>query len=352
MTSHKKLLLITDQHFGVRNDNQVFIEKYREFYTNTVIPYIKRHKITTVMCLGDSFDKRKAINFLSLESAREMWFDPLREMGVQMHMLIGNHDIYYKNTLKINSPEHLLGEYDNIKIYTEPEEIEVEGVRILMLPWICDDNRKQVNKMVEESDAPVCFGHLELTGFEAIPGRFMEHGDDPSPYNKFKLCCSGHFHMKSKQGNINYLGNPYQLYWNDYGQRRGFHTLNTDTLNLTFHLNPYQIFNKLYYDDVQKDYETLPDFTKLKGSYVKVIVQNRENQVWFDRYIKSLQDSDVADLKIIEDLSLDMVDVDENLETEDTITILENYVQDLEDSIDKTNVVNILKSLYTEALNL
>ena len=47
-----------------------------------------------------------------------------------------------------------------------------------------------------------------------------------------------------------------------------------------------------------------------------------------------------------------MVDVDENLETEDTITILENYVQDLEDSIDKTNVVNILKSLYTEALNL
>ena len=103
---------------------------------------------------------------------------------------------------------------------------------------------------------------------------------------------------------------------------------------------------------MQKEYETLPDFSRLKGSYVKVIVQQRTNQVWFDRYIKSLQDTNVADLKIIEDLTLDLDDVDESLETEDTMTILETYVQDLEDSIDKTSVVTILKSLYTEALNL
>ena len=352
MTSNKKVLLITDQHFGVRNDNQVFIDKYREFYGNVVLPYIKKNKIKTVLCLGDTFDKRKSINFLSLEAARKMWFDPLKELGVKMYMLIGNHDIYYKNTLKINAPQHLLGQYDNITILTEPCHLEFGGKKFAMLPWICDDNKEVTDAFVQESDADVCLGHLELTGFEAIPGRFMENGDDPDKYSKFQLTCSGHFHHKSKQGSINYLGNPYQLYWNDYGMNRGFHTLNTDSLRLTFHRNPYTIFNKLYYDDVQKDYETLPDFKPLKGSYVKVIVQNREHQVWFDRYIKSLQDTDVADLKIIEDLTLELDQVDESMEAEDTMTILETYVQDLEDSIDKKSVVTILKSLYSEAINL
>ena len=40
-----KILLITDQHFGVRNDNQVFIEKYHEFYSETVLPFIDKNKI-------------------------------------------------------------------------------------------------------------------------------------------------------------------------------------------------------------------------------------------------------------------------------------------------------------------
>ena len=93
-----KILLITDQHFGVRNDNQVFIDKYRQFYSETVLPYIRKNKIKNVICLGDTFDKRKAINFHSLDAAREMWFDPLRDEGVHMWMILGNHDIYYKNT--------------------------------------------------------------------------------------------------------------------------------------------------------------------------------------------------------------------------------------------------------------
>ena len=99
MTSNKKILLITDQHFGARNDNQVFLDKYQQFYSGTVIPFIKKNNIEQIICLGDTFDKRKAINFHSLDSAREMWFDPLKEMGVQMTMLIGNHDIYYMLSL-------------------------------------------------------------------------------------------------------------------------------------------------------------------------------------------------------------------------------------------------------------
>ena len=349
-----KLLLITDQHFGVRNDNQVFIDKYREFYSNIVIPYIKTNKITNILCLGDTFDRRKYINFLSLDCAREMWFEPLKELGVHMHMLIGNHDIYFKNTLKINAPKHLLSEYDNIEIIDKPCHLQFDDMKIAMIPWICPDNRKEIDDFIDQSDATVCMGHLELTGFEAIPGRFMEHGDDPSPYEKFDMTFSGHYHNRSKRESIQYLGNPYQLYWNDYGCERGFHTLNTKNKRVTFHKNTYNIFNKLYYDDIQKNYETIPDFSLLKGSFVKVIVQARENQVWFDRYIKQLQQSDLADLKIIEDVSLDIDEyvTNENIESEDTMKVLEDYVREIGENIDQENVSSILKSLYLEAINL
>ena len=195
-------------------------------------------------------------------------------------------------------------------------------------------------------------GHLELNGFEAHPGHVMQTGTDMYIFQKFKKVFSGHYHTKSNMDNCYYLGNPYQLYWSDYGQRRGFHTLNTSNLRLSFHKNPHNIFNKVYYDDIRTSYDVPPDSTSLTGSFVKLIVHNRENQVWFDRYIHHLQEVGVADLKIIEDVTLELKEADEAVKMEDTVTILEQYVNDLDDSIDKPNVVKILKSLYTEAINI
>ena len=153
-------------------------------------------------------------------------------------MMVGNHDIYYKNTLRVNSPELLLAEYENITIISEPTELSVGGCDFILIPWICDENRERTFESIASSNASVCLGHLELNGFEAVPGHTMEHGQDPSIFDKFDLTCTGHFHMRSRKGNIQYLGNPYQLYWNDYGQERGFHTLNTKTKRIQFHKNP------------------------------------------------------------------------------------------------------------------
>ena len=164
-----KILLITDQHFGVRNDNQHFLNHYKKFYSEVVIPFIDAHNISTVIALGDTFDKRRSINFMSLEAAKDMWFSPLQERDVQMHMLVGNHDIYYKNTLRINAPSELLGGYDNIRVHDVPTTVDFDSVSILLLPWICDENREQSLGAIAESGAPVCMGHLELNGFEPSP---------------------------------------------------------------------------------------------------------------------------------------------------------------------------------------
>ena len=243
-----KVLLITDQHFGVRNDNQYFLDHYKKFYSQIVIPFLRVSKIKDIICLGDTFDKRRSINFMSLDQAKDMWFDPIKELGCHMTMLIGNHDIYYKNTLRINAPTELLGSYDNIDIIDEPTTCNIGGTDILLLPWICDDNSDRTLRSITESTAPVCMGHLELNGFEAHPGHVMETGTDKSQYKKFTKVFRGHYHSKSNKDNIYYLGNPYQLYWNDYGCKRGFHVFDTETLKTTFYRNPFDTFHKLYYN--------------------------------------------------------------------------------------------------------
>ena len=342
-----KILLITDQHFGVRNDNEHFINHYKKFYGQVVIPFIKASGIKEIISLGDTFDRRRYINFHSLDEAKEMWFDQLIKLGCNHTMLIGNHDIYYKNTLKINAPHEILGEY-NFDVIDKPTTKSYDGTDILMLPWICDDNKSEVFEAVQRSKAPVLMGHLELNGFEAHPGHIMESGMDGTFFNKFKRVFSGHYHQKSTKGNISYLGNPYQLYWNDYGCKRGFHVFDTSTLKTTFYRNPFDIFYKLYYNNGV----SIPESEDLKGSFVKLIVEEKGDYQKFDYAVKQLQNIGFGDLKIVEDLSAELECSDSTMETEDTMTLLESYIDEIELKVDKSNVKSVMRSLYVEASEL
>ena len=340
-----KILLITDQHFGVRNDNQSFINLYKKFYNEIVVPFIKVSNIKHVIALGDTFDKRRSINFMSLNEAKEMWFNPLEEMDVRMHMLTGNHDVYYKNTLRVNAPRELLGEYDNIIVHDSPSTVRFDDCDILLLPWICDGNRDESLREIQTSPARVCMGHLELNGFEAHPGHVMENGMDKNIFSKFDRVFSGHYHMKSTKGNVTYLGNPYQLYWNDYGCKRGFHVFDTETLKTTFYRNPFDMFHKLYYNNGL----TIPD--NLDGTFVKLIVEEKGDYAKFDYTVSQLQDAGIADLKIIEDLSVELGE-SEVLETEDTMTLLDKYIDEIDLKVDPSSVKNIMRSLYIEACEI
>ena len=342
-----KILLITDQHFGVRNDNLYFVEHYKKFYSKIVIPFLKASGIKEIINLGDTFDKRRSINYMSLEAAKEMWFDPVKELGCKMTALVGNHDIYYKNTLRINSPEELLGGYD-IDVITEPTTCTYDGTDILLLPWICDENYDRTLRSITESTAPVCMGHLELNGFEAHPGHVMDKGTDMTIFKSFKKVFSGHYHTKSNKDNCYYLGNPYQLYWNDYGQKRGFHVFDTETLRTTFYRNPFDTFHKLYYNGGA----VLPSEEEVKGTFVKLIVEDKGDYAKFDYYVRKLQDIGLADLKIVEDLSVELEEGSSVVETEDTMTLLENYIDEIDLKVSKNNIKDVMRSLYMEASEL
>mgnify|MGYP003324835192 FL=1 len=224
-----KVAIITDQHFGARKSSRIFHEYFKDFYDNVFFPTLEKENIKVVFDLGDTFDNRKAVDIWSVNWSRKYYFDRLQEMGIEVHSLVGNHTAYYKDTNKINTLENFLGEYPNVKIYDSPTEVMIGGLPILFIPWICQDNQEETYKLIEETECEVAMGHLELNGFEAHKGFIMNHGIDKGLFSKFKQVFSGHYHTKSSHENCHYLGNPYQIYWNDWGDERGFHIYDTNT---------------------------------------------------------------------------------------------------------------------------
>ena len=173
-------------------------------------------------------------------------------------------------------------------------------------------------------------------------------------FRRFDLCVSGHFHHKSDAGQIYYLGTPYEIYWNDYNDPKGFHIFDTEKRELERIVNPYTIFEKIFYDDTDKDY-TNEDVSKYKDKYVKLIVVNKKDLYQFDKFTDRLLQADAHEVKIIEDFSeLDAENVSDDIveNTEDTMTLLEKYIDQLDITLKKDRLKNTMRSLYTEAQDL
>ena len=347
-----KIALITDTHFGARSDSIPFDNFFRKFYNDIFFPTLTQQHITSVIHLGDCFDRRKYINFNTLKNSREYFFDRLEEQGIDVHMLAGNHDTYFKNTNEVNSPNLLLRDYPNIIIHDRPETLQLDHTSILMLPWICSDNYGECMDEIKASTAPVLFGHLELAGFVMHKGQQSEGGMDPSIFDKFDLVCSGHFHHRSRNKNIQYLGNPYELTWSDYDDQRGFHIFDTKTLELTFIANPYTMFEKFMYDDSKFDPDGI-DVGAFTEKNVKLVVVNKTDFTKFDRLIDRLYKANCLELKIIEDFSEFEADAlnDDDINIEDTMSLLNSFVDGTDTDADKPRIKSLLKELYVEAQN-
>jgi len=342
-----KIAIITDQHLDGRKGNLAFWNYFQKFYDDVFFPTLEKERIDTVIDLGDTFDNRKSIDFNVCNRVTTNYFDKLKDFKV--HMLLGNHCVYYKNTNKINSPELLLKQYDNITIYSEPKHLKLGSKKFLMLPWINRENQEDILNLLETSDADNVCGHLELSGFEITPGMKMDHGMDASLFHRFKRVWSGHYHHKSTKGNITYLGNPYQMYWNDYKDRRGFHIYDTESDRLKFVANPYEIFDKIFYDDTRVDYNK-QDMSCYKNKFIKIIVEQKSDYHMFETLVDRLYNVGVHDVKIAETLlEDDLTDADENLEIKDTMTLLNEYIDEVEMSVNKSDLKGLMKSLYIES---
>jgi DNA repair exonuclease SbcCD nuclease subunit len=349
-----KICILGDTHFGARGDSLDFHRYFEKFYDHVLFPYIKANDIEVIFQMGDLFDRRKYINFNSLHLCRQYFFDRCQILGIKVHTLLGNHDVAFKNTLEVNSTGLLLNEYENVEYYDDFQTVDFDGVSIDVVPWICANNEKETFESMKESKAQICFGHFEIAGFEMDRGNVCDTGLDKKVLSKYDMVLSGHFHHKSSQGNVTYVGTPYEMTWSDYNDPKGFHIFDTETRELEFVKNPYAMFNKVVYDDANTDFEYWNnyDFSSLKDTYVKVVVLNKQNPFLFDHVIDKIYKMSVSDLSIVEDFS-DTIILDDDIidQAEDTITILNKYIDNLELDVSSDKLKTIMRELYIEALN-
>ena len=339
-----KVAIITDTHYGARKGSKHLHDYFEMFYRDIFFPSLEEHKIDTIIHMGDIFDSRKAIDLQSLEWSKKVVFEPLKKYKV--HALIGNHDCYYKNTNHVNSPELLLKDYSNIKTYSKASEISLDKLKILLLPWINSENFEETENLIKKTKAKVAMGHLEVNGFKATRGHMMESGMDVKIFSKFEKVYSGHFHTRSDDGQIFYLGNPYEMFWNDVNDPRGFHLFDTKTLEHTPINNPYKLFYNIYYEDT--NYK-LFNVTEYENKIVKVIVRKKSKSKDFEKFIDKLYSIGVQDLKIIENFDIHESEDFEIEEEENTLSILSRYIEESEIELDKNIVKGIFKDLYREA---
>jgi len=349
-----KVALITDTHWGIRNDNIAFIDNTKRFLDDIFFPTLLRDGISDVWHLGDLVDRRKYINFLTAKRLREDFLERLWHNDIEMKIIAGNHDVFYKNTNSVNALDEIVDRKYDIEIHTRPAEIDADGTKVLFLPWINDENREESLYAINNTKAAVVMGHLELSGFHMYRGSPVSHGDSPDLFGRFDLVCSGHYHHRSSAGNIRYLGSHGQFTWSDYDDPRGFHIFDTETKELTFVKNPYTMFEKIWYDD-SKDFKPIIDPDMIKDKIIKVIVKNKTNPYLFDVLISKIEAAHPLNLQIVEDnLNLNL-ETDDNIvnEAESTIDIFKKYIDQINSAgVNKARLETTIVNLYNEALNI
>jgi len=361
-----KLAIVTDTHFGVRNDHEVWAAYQSRFWHEIFWPTIDERGITRVIHAGDVMDRRKYVSYKTSKNFRRDFIDPAIARNVEHDIIVGNHDTTYKNTNEVNSMVELVdamakiagdGNFDDIRVHWEPTEIEIDGTPIVLLPWICQDNFDRTMALLKKTTAQIVIGHLELAGFEMYKGRVQEEGMDATVFSRFDIVMSGHYHHKSSRGNINYLGSPFQMTWNDWGDDRGFHIFDTDTQELEYIRNPLTLFEKIRYNDADMSEEEILgiDFQSYKDKVVKLIITEKTNTLLYDRMTDKLEQAGVYHWTPVDDyLNLAIENgVDVHDGAEDTETMLKKYI----DALPKTNVSKSLvhrfvKKLHDEAAEL
>ena len=339
-----RVAIITDTHYGARKGSKHLHDHFELFYKNVFFPALEEHGVEAVIHMGDAFDSRKSIDYQSLEWSKRVVFDPLKKYEV--HMIVGNHDTYFKNTNSVNSPELLLQTYSNIKTYSDPTEVNIGGLKILFLPWINQENEEKTFKLIEKTISKCAMGHLECQGFRVNRQLIMEHGLESKLFEKFDRVYSGHYHTRSNNGKVFYLGNPYEMYWTDVNDTRGFHIFDTETLEHTPINNPYKLFYNIYYEDTPYQ---LFDATEYENKIVKVIVRKKSKPKDFEKFIDKLYKVGVQDLKIVENFNIQENEDFEITEEENTMSILNRYIDESEFEFDKNVIKDIFQDLYRQA---
>lgn len=342
-----KFALLNDTHVGFKNGSEIYLDYQEEFYSKIFFPYLLENNIKRIVHLGDFFDHRRFINFKVINHNRKMFLDELRKNGIFMDIIPGNHDCAYKNTNSLCSLKELLGHYtDCIKIHMTPTVVDYDGLNVALLPWIAPDEQEQSFEFIRSCNAQILMGHLELAGFKFMAhSNIVSHGSTTTMLDRFEAVYSGHYHTKSTQKNITYLGTQFEFTWSDCDDPKFFHIYDTDTRTIMGVRNPITIFKKIYFDDEPP--AITPD--DINGKYVKVIVLSKKDSFLFEKFIDKIQSYNPISIGIVESLETPNELEEQDYTIENTETLINEYIDNIDTKFDKNVIKKMMQQLYIEA---
>jgi predicted phosphodiesterase len=210
--------MITDTHLGVRNSSVEWLDIMKEYFRDFFIPLLKREKKEGdfLVHLGDVFDSRHSLNLLVMNEGITIFEEISKIMPVVI--ILGNHDIYKKNSNDVNSVK-VLKWIPNITVLEEPEVLKVAGKRLLMMPWRA--GHVEELECIKANPADFMFCHTEMQGLKFNKSTTIETGLDFAEIKAFRKVFAGHIHFAQQKSNFRMLGCPYPMTRSDVNNEKG-----------------------------------------------------------------------------------------------------------------------------------
>ena len=226
--------MITDTHLGVRNSSVEWLEIMKEYFHNFFIPLLKKEKKEGdfLIHLGDVFDSRHSLNLLVMNEGISIFEEISKIMPIVI--ILGNHDIYKKNSNDVNSVK-VLKWIPNITVLEEPQILTVSGKKLLMMPWRA--GHVEELECINNNPADFLFCHTEMQGLKFNKNTTIETGLDLSSIKNFRKVYAGHIHFAQKKGNFRMLGCPYPMTRSDIKNEKGIWCLDIESENEIYYPN-------------------------------------------------------------------------------------------------------------------
>lgn len=336
-----KICILGDSHFGLRRGDVRFINYFDKVYTDWFFPTIKKRGIKTILQLGDLYDDRRGNDSRSVSEANRYFFDVAQDEDITIHTLLGNHDLFHKHSLSVNSQEILLKDYKNIVIHKEPTIWE----NISIIPWICQENQVEVIKYIQNDSSKFLACHPEISGFKMYKHVKAHDGLSRSLFKNYELVLAGHYHHRSHQENILYTGAPAEYTWSDANDPKGIHIFDTETGEIEFIVNPYTMHEVVEYNED----EPFTDFVSLTDKFVRLYVLKADDRKKYDKFVDAINKANPHELKIIEEQITIKSHRDEDVDIKDTPALIENTIDNMETDLKKDRLNMMMRRFYIEA---
>jgi DNA repair exonuclease SbcCD nuclease subunit len=339
-----KLAIVGDLHFGKKNNNEKLLESQMKWFYDNFIPTMDEQGCDTAIFLGDIFDNRVSLSPLILKHVRELFQTLCKKY--EIHVVVGNHDCFYRNTNDVHSLNVL--EDQGAKVYPEIAEVDFFGQTSLILPWLTQDTLTKAEKLLAKNDYILCFGHLEINGFEMAKNHIATHGMTQDIFFSCRKVYSGHFHIRNVEGQIKYVGTPYELDWGDYLEEKGFTILNMDTLEEKYFFNTVSPKHmKIRSDEIDLE-DLTPDF--IGDNYVEIEFHegiSQTDRIMITEKLESLSPSSIRSKE--EKLhSLDSNDIEVDDTVKNSLDALFEYTKLIgcPEGLSEKKTMDLIKEIY------